>query len=139
SSDLAEHRAVREAAGQFDLSHMGEIEVTGAEAAQALDYALVGNLSALKVGRARYTLLCAADGGVLDDLVVYRLSERRYLVVANAGNTAVVVEALRERAATFDAEVTDVRPQAALIPVPGPASAATVERVPGAAPAALGR
>lgn len=132
SSDLAEHRAVREAAGQFDLSHMGEIEVTGAEAAQALDYALVGNLSALKVGRARYTLLCAADGGVLDDLVVYRLSEQRYLVVANAGNTAVVVEALRERAATFDAEVTDVSPQTALIAVQGPASAAIVEQVTGA-------
>lgn len=132
SSELAEHRAVREAAGQFDLSHMGEIEVTGAKAAQALDYALVGNLSTLKVGRARYTMLCDTDGGVLDDLVVYRLSEQRYLVVANAGNTAVVADALRERAGTFDVEVVDASERTALIAVQGPASAAIVAEATGA-------
>ena len=59
-SELAEHKAVREAAGLFDLSHMGEIELTGPEAARALDYALVGNLSGVKVGRARYTMICDA-------------------------------------------------------------------------------
>src|SRR5690242_3797076 len=74
-SELAEHKAVREAVGLFDLSHMGEIAVTGAGAAAALDHALVGNLSAVKVGRARYTMICAEDGGVLDDLVVYRLAD----------------------------------------------------------------
>jgi aminomethyltransferase len=87
-SELAEHRAVRTAAGLFDLSHMGEIMVTGPDAAGALDYALVGNLSALAVGRARYTMICAPDGGVLDDLIVYRLSGEEFLVVANAANTA---------------------------------------------------
>ncbi|EIE98375.1 glycine cleavage system aminomethyltransferase GcvT [Saccharomonospora glauca] len=132
SSELAEHRAVREAAGQFDLSHMGEIEVTGPDAARALDYALVGNLSAVKVGRARYTMLCAADGGVLDDLVVYRLAEERYLVVANAGNAALVADALRERSEKFDATVTDVSARTALIAVQGPVSPEIVGRATGA-------
>src|SRR5215470_12986139 len=98
-SETAEHQAVRNAAGLFDLSHMGEIAVTGPGAAAALDYALVGHLSALKPGRARYTMICAPDGGVLDDLIVYRLAEGEFLVVANAANTTVVAAALRERAA----------------------------------------
>src|SRR3974377_737616 len=71
-SETAEHQAVRNAAGLFDLSHMGEIAVPGPGAAAALDYALVGNMSALAPGRARYTMICAPDGGVLDDLIVHR-------------------------------------------------------------------
>ena len=95
ASETAEHLAVRRAAGLFDLSHMGEIAVAGPEAGAALDYALVGNLSALRPGRARYTMICAEDGGVLDDLVVYRLDEDEFLVIANAANTAVVFGAVR--------------------------------------------
>src|SRR5437879_9686784 len=72
-SETAEHNAVRSAAGLFDLSHMGEIFVSGAGAAQALDYALTGAASAIAPGRARYTMICAPDGGVIDDLIVYRL------------------------------------------------------------------
>jgi len=75
TSETAEHLAVRRAAGLFDLSHMGEIAVAGPEAGAALDYALVGNLSTLRPGRARYTMICAEDGGVLDDLIVYRLDD----------------------------------------------------------------
>ena len=100
-SETAEHQAVRTAAGLFDLSHMGEIGVSGPGAAAALDYALVGELSALRPGRARYTMICAADGGVLDDLIVYRLADGEFLVVANAANTGVVRQALRERAAAM--------------------------------------
>src|SRR5699024_4928271 len=69
-SEKAEHMAVREAAGIFDLSHMGEIRVTGPQAAAALDHSLIGHLSKVKVGRARYTMLTDASGGVLDDLIV---------------------------------------------------------------------
>lgn len=122
-SELAEHRAVREAAGLFDLSHMGEIEVAGPGATAALNYALVGNLASVKVGRARYSMLCAADGGVLDDLVTYRLADERFLVVANAANVDVVARALTERAEQFDAEVTDRSREFALIAVQGPNSA----------------
>lgn len=120
SSDVAEHRAVREAAGMFDLSHMGEIEVTGPQAGRALDHALVGDLSGLAVGRARYTMLCQPDGAVIDDVVVYRLAPERFLVVANASNTAVVVDELQERAGGYDARVEDVSGRTALIALQGP-------------------
>jgi aminomethyltransferase len=122
-SETAEHQAVRHAAGLFDLSHMGEILVTGPGAGAALDYALTGSISGLRPGRARYTMICAADGGVLDDLVVYRQSEQEYLVIANASNTSVVFEALGTRASGFDAVVADATDDYALIAVQGPAAA----------------
>jgi aminomethyltransferase len=119
-SEIAEHQAVRSAAGLFDLSHMGEIAVTGPGADAALDYALTGHMSALKPGRARYTMICAPDGGVLDDLIVYRLADTEFLVVANAANTAVVAAALRERAAGSPAQVDDRTGDYALIAIQGP-------------------
>jgi aminomethyltransferase len=123
-SELDEHRAVRSAAGLFDLSHMGEIHVTGRDAAAVLDYALVGELSAVKVGRAKYSLLCSERGGVLDDLVVYRLAENDFLVVANASNAAVVFAELDSRAERFDVDVIDESAETALIAVQGPAAVA---------------
>lgn len=123
TSDLAEHHAVRTAAGLFDLSHMGEIRVRGAGAGGALDRALVGDLSALAVGRARYTMLCQPDGGVLDDLVVYRTGEVDYVVVANAANVAVVLAALRARCTGPDVDVVDESAGTALVAVQGPAAA----------------
>jgi aminomethyltransferase len=122
-SETAEHQAVRHAAGLFDLSHMGEILVRGPDAGAALDYALTGSISVLRPGRARYTMICAADGGVLDDLVVYRQGEQEYLVIANASNTSVVVDELRSRASGFDAVVADATDDYALIAVQGPAAA----------------
>ncbi|SNR93217.1 aminomethyltransferase [Haloechinothrix alba] len=129
SSELAEHRAVRESAGLFDLSHMAEIEVRGPQAADMLDYAFVGNLATVKVGRARYSVLCNTAGGVLDDLVTYRLEEDLYLVVANAANAEVVATALTDRSAGFDVEVTNRSADYALIAVQGPASADIVRAV----------
>ena len=119
-SETAEHRAVRGAAGLFDLSHMGEIAVTGAGAADALDYALTGQPSALAPGRARYTMICAPDGGILDDLIVYRLADTEFMVVANASNTAVVLAALAERAGGHDAQVQDQTSDWALVAIQGP-------------------
>ncbi|MCK8679477.1 glycine cleavage system aminomethyltransferase GcvT [Streptomyces lichenis] len=121
-SERDEHQAVRTRAGLFDLSHMGEITVTGPQAAALLDFSLVGNISSVAVGRARYTMICQEDGGILDDLIVYRLEERRYMVVANASNAQTVLDALSARAAGFDAEVRDDRDAYALIAVQGPAS-----------------
>ncbi|MFJ9391886.1 glycine cleavage system aminomethyltransferase GcvT [Nocardioides sp. NPDC101246] len=125
-SETAEHHAVRTTAGLFDLSHMGEIEVTGPEAGRALDRALVGRPSAIGIGRARYSMVCAEDGGIIDDLVVYRLEQERYLVVANASNVDVVAPALVERARGCDTVVRDASAEWALIAVQGPASAAIV-------------
>jgi aminomethyltransferase len=122
ASERDEHNAVRTKAGLFDLSHMGEITVTGPQAAALLDYALVGNIGGVAVGRARYTMLCRQDGGILDDLIVYRLGESEYMVVANASNAQVVLDALTERAAGFEAEVRDDRDAYALIAVQGPES-----------------
>ncbi|MES5817180.1 glycine cleavage system aminomethyltransferase GcvT [Streptomyces sp. RG80] len=121
-SERDEHNAVRTKAGLFDLSHMGEIAVTGPQAAQLLNFALVGNIASVGVGRARYTMICREDGGILDDLIVYRLQETEYMVVANASNAQVVLDALVERAAGFDAEVRDDRDAYALLAVQGPES-----------------
>ena len=123
-SETAEHNAVRSAAGLFDLSHMGELAVTGPGAADALDYALTGNLGALAPGRARYTVICADDGGVLDDLVVYRLAAEEFLVVANAANAPAVFALLSDRAAKLDAVVSDRGDDYALIAIQGPRAAA---------------
>ncbi|MFD2769452.1 glycine cleavage system aminomethyltransferase GcvT [Cellulomonas phragmiteti] len=135
TSDLAEHTAVRTAAGLFDLSHMGEIEVSGAAAGAFLDRALVGNLSALRVLGARYTMIVQPDGGVIDDLVVYRTGQDVYLVVANASNHDVVLAELRERAATAgaDVEVADRSAVTALVAVQGPHALAVVEALTGLA------
>ncbi|WP_438816802.1 glycine cleavage system aminomethyltransferase GcvT [Umezawaea beigongshangensis] len=122
-SELAEHHAVRTAAGLFDLTHMGEILLSGPEAAAALDHALVGHVSAIGLGRARYTMICREDGGVIDDLIVYRTGEREYLVVANASNAAVVLDALVSRADGFDTTVVDASQDHALLAVQGPRSA----------------
>ena len=126
TSDLAEHRAVREAAGLFDLSHMGELHLTGPGAAAALDHALVGSATAIAVGRARYSMICAPDGAVLDDLIVYRLADEHFLVVANAGNAALVAGELAARAAGFDVVVEDRSQATALIAVQGPRAAEIV-------------
>ena len=90
TSDLAEHHAVRVAAGLFDISHMAEFVVTGADAGAFLDYALAGKISAMRVGKAKYSLVLAEPGGIIDDVIVYRLADDRYLVISNAGNRDAV-------------------------------------------------
>jgi aminomethyltransferase len=125
SSELAEHHAVRKAAGLFDLSHMGEVWVTGPDAAAFLDYALVGKISAMAVGKAKYSLICDEDGGIIDDLITYRRPAAQdgtdvFLVVPNAGNAAVVAAALQERAAGFDVVVDDASARTSLVAVQGP-------------------
>jgi aminomethyltransferase len=126
SNDLSEHHAVRRAAGVFDISHMGEITVTGPQAAALLDYILVGELSKLAVGKAKYSLMCEPGGGVIDDLVTYRLGEDEFLVVANAANTVAVLTEVVHHAQTRDVEVDDRSADTALIAVQGPASEAIV-------------
>ncbi len=129
-SELNEHHAVRRSAGLFDLSHMGEVWVSGPQAASMLDYALVGNFSAVKPGRAKYSLICNAEGGIIDDLIGYRLADpavfidgadqQRFLVVPNAGNAATVFAELVERASGFDVVVEDASAKTSLIAVQGP-------------------
>jgi aminomethyltransferase len=122
SSDLAEHEAVRTKAGLFDISHMGEIFIGGKDAASFLDYALVGAASEIAVGRAKYSLICNEAGGILDDLIVYRLAETSFLVVANASNKDVVFQAFKARLAGFDTEVRDESDSWVLLAIQGPKS-----------------
>jgi aminomethyltransferase len=128
-SELAEHHAVRKSAGLFDLSHMGEVWVTGPEAAAFLDYALVGKISAMAEGKAKYSLICQEDGGIIDDLITYRRGAEKFLVVPNAGNAAVVAAALMERAADFDVMVEDASAETSLIAVQGPRAEAILLRL----------
>ena len=121
---LDEHRAVRERAGLFDLSHMGELFVEGPEAGRALAHALVSNPPALADGRAHYSMIVAPDGGILDDLIVYRLAAERYLVVANASNAQVVSDLLAERIRGFKAVLDDRSLVTALVAIQGPRSVA---------------
>ena len=124
TSILEEHKAVRERAGLFDLSHMGELFVEGADASDLLGHALVSDPGSLAVGRAHYSMICAPDGGILDDLIVYRLGISRFLVVANASNASVVSDALAERIGDFRAVLDDRSLATSLVAVQGPAAAA---------------
>ena len=125
-SILEEHRAVRERVGLFDLSHMGELYVEGPEAGAALASALVSDPPGLAVGRAHYSMICNAAGGIIDDLIVYRLAEERFLVVANAGNAAVVSDALAERLDGFRAVLDDRSLATGLLAVQGPRAVAVL-------------
>lgn len=130
TSELEEHHAVRTAAGLFDLSHMGEIRVIGPDAARFLNTALVGNLAAVKIGKAKYSLICREDGGIIDDLIAYRIDENEYLLVPNASNREVVAAALTERAdGGFDVEVWDESEGISLLAVQGPAAQKIISSV----------
>src|SRR5437764_9327538 len=98
----AEHLAVRERAGVFDVSHMGEVETRGPQALELLQRVLSNDVSKIAVGGAQYSVLCREDGGVLDDLFTYRLGEDRFLTVTNASNHEKDLGWLRAHAGRFD-------------------------------------
>ncbi|WP_194422612.1 glycine cleavage system aminomethyltransferase GcvT [Microbacterium abyssi] len=157
TSDLAEHHAVRQAAGLFDISHMAEFLVTGDFAAEFLDYSLAGRISPMTVGKAKYSLVLAEDGGIIDDIIVYRLADDRFLIISNAGNRGFVDSALASRVRAFPSrlerelppraegedrsfagflgdrgvDVEDVSDSYALLAVQGPASEAIVAAIDG--------
>jgi aminomethyltransferase len=120
---LEEHRAVRERAGLFDLSHMGELFVEGPEAGDALAAALVSDPRTLAIGRAQYSMITAPDGGIIDDLIVYRLGPERFLVVANAGNAAIVSDELAARLSGRKAVLDDRSLATSLVAIQGPLAA----------------
>jgi aminomethyltransferase len=126
TSIIEEHRVVRSAVGLFDLSHMGELEVTGEEAVAFLRYALASDPGVLDVGQAQYSMLCQDDGGIIDDLICYRLADDRYWVVCNASNRAAVVEQLSALLAKgdFGATLEDRSDRTGLVAPQGPNAAA---------------
>jgi aminomethyltransferase len=118
---IAEHRAVRTDAGVFDVSHMGELEVEGPRAGEFLQSMLSNDLGKLEVGDAQYTLLTNPDGGVIDDLIAYRLDACRYLLIVNAANRETDFEWLA-RYELRGSDVRDVSDEYALLAVQGPRS-----------------
>jgi aminomethyltransferase len=116
---IHEHRAVRTDTGVFDVSHMGELEVEGPRAHELLQGALSNDLDRLEPGQAQYTLLTNQSGGIIDDLIAYRVGECSYLLVVNASNRAAAYEWLKEREIP-GSDVRDVSDDCALLAVQGP-------------------
>jgi aminomethyltransferase len=116
---IPEHLAVRTDSGVFDVSHMGEVEVEGPHAHELLQGALSNDLDRLSVGEAQYTLLTNEDGGIVDDLIVYRLGDCSYLLVVNASNRETDYSWLKEREIP-GSDVRDVSDECALLAVQGP-------------------
>lgn len=128
TSVLKEHDAVRTRAGIFDVSHMGELELEGAAALEVLDGLVTNDLTKLVDGQAAYTLCCNAQGGILDDLIIYRRAADRFLVVCNAGNRAKI-SAYVEAACAGRVAFRDTSDDVALIAVQGPKALGLVRRL----------
>lgn len=139
ASILEEHRTVRASVGVFDLSHMGELFVSGADALRFVSEAVITDPSTLTIGQAQYSMLCAEDGGVIDDLIVYRV-EDGYLVVCNAANRDSDLAHLQSLLASrsFDANLADRSDDTGLVAPQGPRAAELLAALTGADLASLG-
>lgn len=128
---ISEHLAVRNSAGLFDVSHMGEIRVSGAEAVQFLQLICTRDLGSLAIGRISYTLMCDESGGVIDDLLVYRLGEEEYLLVVNAANTGIDFQWLKSWQEKLypELKVENVSDEFAQIALQGPRSMQILSQV----------
>jgi aminomethyltransferase len=115
-----EHLAVRRSAGVFDVSHMGQVETRGPQALEFLQRMLSNDLRRIPEGGAQYSVMCREDGGVLDDLVTYRLADCEFVTVTNAANHDKDVAWLRAHTAEFDVDVIDVADHFAMLAVQGP-------------------
>ncbi|MFQ5855698.1 MAG: glycine cleavage system aminomethyltransferase GcvT [Anaerolineae bacterium] len=123
---LDEHRAVRERAGLFDVCHMGEIRVTGADALPFLRLMLTNDPANLSVGQAQYTLMCQPDGGVIDDLITYRLDDEEYLLIVNASNADKDYDWLVDHAGT-GADLDNISDESGLLALQGPEAEAILQ------------
>ncbi len=125
----AEHMAVRERCGIFDVSHMGEIETSGPQAEALLQRLLSNDVSQIPVGGAQYSVLCNESGGVIDDLFTYQVDPDRYLTVTNASNHETDLAWFRSHAADFDVEVVDRIDDFAMLAVQGPRAREIVQAI----------
>ncbi len=125
---IQEHKAVRERAGLFDVSHMGELEIRGGDALGLLQYVTTNDASKIAVGQAQYTVLCNEDGGAIDDCIVYRF-EDHYLVVVNASNKDKDCDHITQYAERFGTQVIDRSDETALLALQGPRAQRVLERL----------
>ncbi|AZI58271.1 glycine cleavage system aminomethyltransferase GcvT [Nakamurella antarctica] len=129
SGVVAEHQAVRNSVGIFDVSHLGKASITGLGAAEFVNRCFSNDLTRIGPGQAQYTLCCNNSGGVVDDLIAYYVSDEEVFLVPNAANTAAVVELLSEAAQGSGITVTNQHRDFGVIAVQGPQSAATLAAV----------
>lgn len=125
---IAEHKQVRTAAGLFDVSHMGEILISGPEAENMVQLLVTSDVQALQNLQITYTVMCAADGGTVDDLLVYKYSPEKFLLVVNAANTAKDLAWIKQHQLP-NCEVSDLSEQYALIAIQGPRAEAILQSV----------
>jgi glycine cleavage system T protein (aminomethyltransferase) len=124
-----EHVAVRTTAGVFDVSHMGQIETAGPQAADLLQRLISNDVGSLPVGGSLYAVLCREDGGILDDLLTYRLAPEHYLTVTNAANHERDLAWFLRHAGPFDAEVVDGIDRWAMLAVQGPGARESLQAI----------
>ncbi|WP_077368801.1 glycine cleavage system aminomethyltransferase GcvT [Anaerosalibacter sp. Marseille-P3206] len=117
---IAEHGAVRTKAGMFDVSHMGEVTVKGKGALDYLQYLLTNDISVLEVNQVVYTFMCYPDGGVVDDLLVYKISEEEYLLVINASNTDKDFKWMQDQVKDFNVTVENISDEVGEVALQGP-------------------
>ncbi len=129
TSILQEHAAVRQAAGLFDVSHMGVFEVAGADAEAALQALVPNNIARLRDGAGLYTQLCQEDGGVIDDLLIFRWHEARYWLIVNAGNRAVDFEWVQQHLQAYEAQLTSLADHTAILALQGPQAVMLLEQL----------
>jgi aminomethyltransferase len=127
SGILEEHRAVRTFAGLFDVSHMGEFRVNGADALAFLQHLVPNDVARLAINAALYTQLCLPTGGVIDDLLIYHLAEISYMLVVNAGNIEKDFAWVQQQSQGFDVLITNVSAETALLALQGPAALSTLQ------------
>jgi aminomethyltransferase len=127
-SIIAEHKTVRNDVGLFDVSHMGEVIIEGEKAFEYVQNLTINDLSVLFPGRVQYSAMCYEDGGIVDDLLVYKLDQKKYMLVINASNVEKDLAWMRANN-KHDVTITDVSDDYSLIAVQGPSSKAVVEAV----------
>jgi len=129
TSTLTEHAAVRTDVGAFDVSHLGTVWIEGPQAAEVVGATFTNDPTRLEDGTSQYTLCCDEQGGIVDDLIVYRLSAQRFVAVPNAANTAAVTAALTAAAADRGVRVVDTSTEWAVLAVQGPRALAVTDQV----------
>ncbi len=128
SSIIAEHKAVRNSVGVFDVSHMGEIFVRGEKAIDFVNHITTNDASLLKDGKVQYSAMCYEDGGIIDDLLVYRISEKEFLLVVNASNKEKDFEWMNKQN-SFGVQLVDESDEYSLLAVQGPNSKKTLQKI----------
>ena len=126
---IPEHNAVRNAVGIFDTSHMGRMRAEGPDAERFLNYVVTNDVSALEPGRGLYTVMCNERGGIVDDLIIYKLTPNHFFVVYNASNREKDFKWFLRHSEGFDVELKDVSDEIAMIAVQGPKALRTLEKI----------